>query len=167
MKKIEMTLEQAKKLVGTLGDEFDQVLFTNFPELNRVNSWKELGGIRGWYVSSGSDIQEYDDFTNGGGIASTKSSNKNIFAFENQARSALAEAQLSQLMLNVWGDWRPKWNERGREECVCICPYEDRHIIQTFYGRSYFLAFPTYEMAGEFYGTHKELIKEYFLKYQY
>lgn len=160
MKKIEMTLEQAKKLVGTLGDEFDQVLFTNFPELNKVDSWEELSKIKGWYVSSGSGIVEHDE-------TPTTNTNKNIFAFENQAKSVLAEAQLSQLMLNVWGDWRPKWNERGREECVCICPYEDRHIIQTFCGRSYFLAFPTYEMAGEFYETHKELIKEYFLKYQY
>lgn len=164
MKQIEMSLEQAKKLVGTLGEDFDKVLFTNFPELNKVDSWEKLGKINGWYVSSGSEVNEYQDFTVEN-KASTRPSNKNIYAFENQARSALAEAQLSQLMLNAWGDWRPNW--KGNVEHVCICPYENRHLIQQFHMRCYFLVFPTYEMAQDFYESHKELISEYFLKYQY
>lgn len=159
-----MSLEQAKKLVGTLGDEFDQVLFTNFPELNKVDSWEKLGEISGWYIGSDSEINKYNNFTIEGKAATTIG-NKNIFAFENQAKSSLAEAQLSQLMLNVWGQWRPNWNNLDLK--ICICPLKNGYIIQTFNTRCYFLVFPTYEMAGEFYNTHEELIKEYFLKYQY
>ena len=65
-------------------------------EEKRVKKWEDLENIEGWYVSTSSNICKLD--------LKTKTFNKlkNVFATENQARSALAMAQLSQLMYRDW-----------------------------------------------------------------
>ena len=152
MAKIEMTLEQAKSLLGKDKD-FDVVLVSNFPELKgRPKAWEELKTISGTWIGSGSTLV----VSNG----TSENSNKNIYATEKQAKSALAAAQLSQLMKAYNGDWVADWKLGTRKYVISRvdnCVRADQW--QNLY---HFLAFPTAELRDEFLSNFEPLIKEYF-----
>ena len=128
-------------------------------EEKRVKKWEDLENIEGWYVSTSSNICKLD--------LKTKTFNKlkNVFATENQARSALAMAQLSQLMKHVNGEWNPNWNNPD-ETKYTIEMYVNEINIHTTEIACAFLAFPTFEKAEQFLEDHKALIEEYFLMYK-
>lgn len=140
--KIELTPEQAETL-GLVTKE--------------VKRWKDLGGITGWVVMTFSKIAHVND-------AYSTDIDRNVFATKNQARSALAMAQLSQLMKHVNEDWSPDWSSSTYKYAIYFI--NGRVHADSFINNAHFLAFPTEEIRNRFLENHRELIEEYFLMHK-
>ena len=161
IKNITLTLKQARSLLGK-DSAMDELIRANFmeEELNlKVMKWKDLGYVSGYLIDAS---EEWDEYVNS--WATTMEESKIVFATQNQARSCLAMAQLSQLMKHVNGDWKPDWKGKGTKWCIQLL--KDEITVDEWLYVTSFLAFPTECIAKEFLETHRELIEEYFLIYQ-
>ena len=83
----------------------DELLLANFSkeELTKKElpkSWNELKEIKGYFISE--EDSSIDDYISGG---NRKDYELSVYATEKQARSALAMAQLSQLMAVYNDGW--------------------------------------------------------------
>jgi hypothetical protein len=117
-------------------------------------SWEELGEITGYFIDLGSDVVAV-------GVATTEyPSNKNIFATEEQAKVAIALAQLSQLKKVYreieggeidWASNSSKYTISFRKEGI-----EADWTI----GVSTFLAFNKAETRDLFFENFKDLIEQ-------
>ncbi len=122
-----------------------------------VKRWEDLGRIRGYYIDDKSIIRA-------GGVTA-HDMNRNSFTTENQAKGVLAMSQLSQLMKDVNGDWKPEW-KAGSLTKDCIVFRCNKAVASNWSEIAQFLAFPTAEIRDQFLEDHKELIETYFLIYQ-
>ena len=159
-KQIELTLEQAQALYKK-NSVMDTLLLANFTkeELEKKQlpkSWHGLVRIEGYYINNSGVIMKTTI------VGSTQNDyNKIIYATLSQARSALAKAQLSQLMKAYNGECKADWTN----------VYTNKYTISRMknelkFGMSQwvyeFLAFPTEELRDEFLKNFQELINEYF-----
>ena len=152
--KIELTQEQIKALAqGVVPNELKEQAEAALPKSRVPDSWKALKEISGHYIDS---LGKIDDDRN---VPST-SANKHIFATESQAKSALAAAQLSQLMKATNGAWVADWGNEEDKYCIYRC--ENDVSVETYWHTYSFLAFPTAELRDEFMTKHEALIKQYF-----
>jgi len=162
-KTIKLSLEQAKKMYGK-SPEMDELLLANFSkeELTKKElpkSWSEIGDIYGYYLESGSD---YGKVKSSSFVIDTKTQKYyHRFATEKQARSALAMAQLSQLMAVYNDGWEPNW--KGYMNKYIIHAFDGRISAQFSLNNHYFLAFKSAELRDEFLKNFEPLIKEYFM----
>ena len=88
---------------------------------------------------------------------------KNRFKTEKQALSALAYAQLTQLMaLPCYnGDWVPNWDDLSQQKYFIIRLKSDLVKIN-FSSYFCFLAFKSEKVRDEFYHNHMDLIKQFY-----
>lgn len=105
-KEVKLTEEQAKQLYkehpewrSTLLSEFsdEELDIDNFPK-----SWEDLKKVRGFYINEHAEIKEISSLK-------TYNDNKNIFPTEEDAKKALAEAQLRQLAYKINGEKNEDW----------------------------------------------------------
>lgn len=155
-KQIELSLEKAKELYKK-NPEMDELLLANFSkeELEKKElpkSWEELKNIGGYYISDFSDIS----FS----CCNCENTDRNIFKTKKQAKSALAMAQLSQLMYVYNDGWEPDWSNNYDKYCIEVM--NNTFLIHLFTKYNSFLAFKTEELAKEFLKNFEELIKEYY-----
>ena len=111
---------------------FTEIFFKK-EEKKDVTCWEDLKKIKGYYISSGSEIYTVN--------CTTTLDNQNVFVTKEQAEASIALAMLSQLIKDVNEDWIPDWKST---DC--------------FYNYSHFLTFPTEEIRDTFLKNHKELI---------
>ena len=154
---VKMTLETAKRW-KEMGGEYEQVAVETFPELAVKNEWVEKfenKEISGFYVAQISEIREYD------GSHSTIS-DMNLFKTEKQAKSALAYAQLTQLMAlpEYNGDWVADWSN-DEEKKFCIIPLKEELRIERFYGYRQKICFKNMTLAELFLKNNIDLLKQY------
>lgn len=155
-KQITLSLEKAKELYKK-DSVMDELLLANFSkeELEKKElpkSWEELGEIRGFEISAFSSIHKY-----GPNITIT---DKKVYATEKQAKSALAMAQLSQLMAVYNEGWEPDWTDTSEK---FIIERNNNYIVKNHYnGAHMFLSFKTAKIRDEFLNNFEDLIKEYF-----
>ena len=92
---------------------------------------------------------------------------KNRFKTEKQALSALAYAQLTQLMaLPCYnGDWTPNWDCQNQEK-YCITRLKSGLVKLDYSGYFSFLAFKSKKVRDEFYHNHMNLIKQFYELWQ-
>lgn len=156
---VKITLETAKRWYEQ-GGEFKEMALSAFTEfeLNPIrNEWesKFIGKeIKGYY-STNSKILESK------GNCSNKC--KDIFKTEKQAKSALAYAQLTQLMAlpEYNGDWVPDW--RNDDECkYVIMRYGNVIGIHSCINIHYTISFKSAEIRDKFLENNLDLLKEYF-----
>lgn len=160
-KAVLMTAEQAKSLYEQ-NNSFRETLLSEFTDeelgiKKKLKSWEELKNlIEGWWVFCDSSLR-YDK-----NIA-TEPKNKNVFATQKQAQSALAMAQLSQLMADLGDECDVDWNHTFNYNKHII--YRSKNILaKNFVHSTYsFLAFKTESVRDAFLEKHKELIKQYFM----
>lgn len=117
-----------------------------------INTWDNLHLIEGCYIGSKGEIINYK---HGGTICS----NRNIFLNEKYAKSALALAQISQLLpyydTNVdWDNNKPKW---------CIAKSRNNINIDCWQSAYHLLAFNTKEEAERFLKHNEQLVKDYYM----
>lgn len=156
---VKVSLETAKRWYEQ-GGEFKEMALSAFTEaeLNPVrNEWESKfmeNNIKGCYIGRDSIISHLDY------IASK--SKKGTFKTEKQAKSALAYAQLTQLMAlpEYNGDWLPDWSDD------CIKYTIERWINKlASCSRKHSFAnifFKSEEIRDKFFENNYDLLKEYF-----
>lgn len=116
--------------------------------------WNDLKLIDGYYIETGAGITAIYKVP-------SLDNNKNLFATEKQAKSALAIAQLSQLMKALGDECDVDWNTPVYKFCI------ERHqntIQDNGYISTYqFLSFKTQSVRDKFMEFHIDLIKQYFM----
>ena len=87
---------------------------------------------------------------------------KGTFKTEKQAASALAYAQLTQLMaLPCYnGDWVPNWDDSNQEK-YCITRMKYNIVKLDYSGYFSFLAFKSEKVRDAFFNNHMDLIKQF------
>lgn len=125
-----------------------------------ARSWEELNYTDGYHVGLYGRIEYI--------LNNMQLSNMNIYATRNQANAALAEAQLSQLLKEIYEgeNWFPDWKDGEQDKyCVFLDPYGLRIVLQRTSVK--FIALPTEELAEQFLKNHRDLIETYFKKYEW
>jgi hypothetical protein len=158
-KQITITLEQAIELYKT-NEKLRPTLLNTFSlaelENKEIKCWEDLKEIEGYWISNTSCIVKSNN-------VATIYMSQNIFANEKQAESSLAKSQLSQLLKEFNGNWKPDWkinSERDLNMFVIIKYINIIQIMESLFFSS-FLVFKTKEKAQLFLSTHKELIEQY------
>ena len=121
-------------------------------------SWEDAfagNPICGYWIGAQSDTIESD--------GNAADCDKNIFKTEKQAKSALAYAQITQLMaLPCYnGDWIPDWENRNEEKYF---PYRANNIILSgiVYAEFQHVAFKSQDIYKAFIENHEDLLRQYF-----
>jgi hypothetical protein len=156
-KQIEITEEQARDFYKD-PEGFKRMLEANFTkeELTKKQlpkSWKELAEVKGFYVTSSCDINPF--------IEITKDTSKNTFATQKQAESALAKAQLSQLMKAYNGDWEADWYNDDQEK-FCVARRGNVLTSKNSFTAYEFIALVDSKLRDAFFENFQELIKTYY-----
>lgn len=122
---------------------------------NLADSWESLGQVSGFYIDSFSKVEPYHS-------RPTHEENKNVFLTRNQAVSALAKAQLSQLLKSFSSGWSsnlPNYVIFPEVKENKIIPYISQSVFPQF------LAFRSREKALSFYNQYEQLIQEYWSEF--
>lgn len=119
-------------------------------EKKYVKSWKDLGDLEGYYISTSCDVFKAFE------VSSNDLNDRNVFATKEQAEACIALAMLSQLRKNVNKDWIPDWTDNQRKHCITF--YFENPVPVITQTNSSFLAFPTAEIRDTFLKNHEELI---------
>lgn len=156
---VKVSIETAKRWYEQ-GGEFKEMALSAFTEaeLNSVrNEWgsKFVGeNIQGFYIGIDGDIYMEESIAN--------YSEKATFKTEKQAKSALAYAQLTQLMAlpEYNGNWVPDWGS----DCIKYTIERWMNKIASCSRKHSFvnIFFKSEEIRDKFYQNNYDLLKEYF-----
>lgn len=113
-------------------------------------SWEKLKVIKGYYVTSFSNICDVD--------STTEVSMKSTFAKKEQAEASLALAQLSQLREVYRNGWKPDWKDGDYKYCI----YFGNDLLTkcSNYETSMFLSFQDEETRDLFLENFRDLIEQ-------
>lgn len=128
---------------------FEKIVFKKKVE---VNCWEDLKRVTGIYINNNS----YCRFAKG---SLAKPYNKNIFLNEKYAKSALALAQISQLL--PYYDTNVDWTSRFNKFCIS-CIGNKIEIIQ-WIAQHCILAFNSQSEAERFLKHNEQLVKDYYM----
>lgn len=117
-----------------------------------VNCWEDLKYVTGTYISDNS----YMNLAKGG---LTQFNNKNVFLNKKYAKSALALAQISQLL--PYYDTNVNW-ESNDNKC-CICRIGNKIEIKCWISIYHVLAFNTMSEAERFLKHNEQLVKNFYM----
>lgn len=120
--------------------------------------WEELKRISGYYIKCGFNISELNEFN----VHDAKHFNKNVFLTKKHAKSALATAQISQLMPYYGGEIT---NEEWADSSFKYVINRNYNKINTTvcFNIYYLLAFHTEEQRDEFLKNNEQLVKDYLM----
>jgi hypothetical protein len=117
-------------------------------------SWTDLGGIKGYYLTDLSDIQEEAS-------SSAMMTDRNIFATKEQAESSRAYAMLTQLMKEANGDWVADWRDGDQAKYVLVAKEDTLESPMHLYTQE-FIALKSDAILEEFLANHEDLIKTFY-----
>ena len=157
---MKITIETAKRWYEQ-GGEFKEMALSAFKEaeLNPIRNECEdrvisygTRFVSGWYLGGDSVYKETNE----------ESTDRSTFKTEKQAKSALAYAQLTQLMAlpEYNGDWAPDWTDD--EIKFIIRRYGDKIDIDYYTNAYYPISFKSEEIRDNFLENNCDLLKEYF-----
>jgi len=120
-----------------------------------VKVWEDIDRIKGTYIDGNCIFGEVDR-------AHQINENKNIFIDDIHAKSALAMAQISQLMPYYGGKiTKDEWIGHGDKYCILnvrgVLSFERINAWQNL------LSFHTNEQREEFYKNNKQLVHDYLM----
>jgi|688.fasta_scaffold338961_4 hypothetical protein len=137
----------------------DHIFPVPLSELEPINkwpkTWEELGKKQGFFIDNYSVIYPTDSLIY-----------KNIYATKQQAESALAFAQLSQLHKATVGDWVADWSDTNQSKYSIyrFRMYSKDVLFIGEYSRDFYhLAFQTEEQAQFSLTHHRELWEKYWM----
>ena len=155
--------ERSVKIVAPEGYEidkesgtFEKIVFKKV-ESKYPKSWEEAfvgKNIQGFWIE---DIGEINDAN-----CEADSEDIGVFKTKKQAKSALAYAQLTQLMaLPCYnGDWEADWSGATQNYVIERCGNE---INKDYYSKAFnTIAFKSREVRDAFYNNHMGLLETYF-----
>lgn len=123
---------------------------------SKYPKWEDLNRISGCYITDNCIIRPASNIK-------PNEENKNVFLTEKHAKSALAMAQISQLMPYYGGEIIDgEWKDGGLRKFVII--REGDHISSSWCTKVYRLpAFHTEEQRDEFLKNNEQLVKDYLM----
>jgi hypothetical protein len=121
------------------------------PIIEWPKTWEELGKKRGFFIDNYSVIYPAGYLIY-----------KNIFATQQQAESALAFAQLSQLHKAIVGDWVADWSDTSHCKWCVLANWNEFLILDVF-TTTCILPFQTEEQAQFSLNHHRELWEKYWM----
>lgn len=118
--------------------------------------WEDLKRISGCYITDNCSIRPATNVIANG-------ENKNIFLTEKHAKSALAMAQISQLIPFYGGEITDEeWKDSDMKKYVITRDGNEIRSVAN-YTRHEFLAFHTSEQRDEFLKNNEQLVKDYLM----
>ena len=125
-----------------------------------VNIWKDIERLEGIYINNTSDFSHVDTV-----ITKTDSWDKNIFIDIQHAKSALAMAQISQLMPYYGGEiTKEEWSDDNLPKYT-IFRMQNHYEVEVVYKTYNLLAFHTKEQRDGFlsFPENVQLVKDYLI----
>ena len=151
-----MNKEETLKRIKVLEKEVQELRKLVESSEQEVKVWEDLKNVGGYYITTNSHIQYLE-------ISYVESCNRNNFLTEKQAKSALAMAQISQLMPYYGGEITDKeWDDNNIVKYVIKRMY-NRIDLDNYYTIYHFLAFHTLEQRDEFLKNNERLVKDYLM----
>lgn len=134
---------------------FKCIKFKKKPQ--KISIWKDIKYIEGCFISSDSEIRELK--------TSKDNCDKNIFISEKYAKSALALAQISQLMPYYGGEITDKEWEDVRLRKYGLLFYRNKVSINIYYDTKQIIGFHTEEQLTRFmsFPENVQLIKDLYM----
>lgn len=124
-----------------------------FKKKKVINSWEDLKKVGGYYINTCSSI------TYAGDLLENYNEHRNVFLNEKYAKSALAMAQISQLL--------PYYNTDNNYNTshykYCITRDLNNIVIHQWSSTYHLLSFNTIGEAERFLKYNMQLIKDYFM----
>ena len=118
-----------------------------------IYSWEDLKKIEGYYINTNSNIAY------SGGLLGPFKEHKNVFLDRKHVKSALALAQISQLL--PYYDSNVNWDRSTIKHC--IVRMGNKIYIDTWQSLYSPLAFNSREEAKRFLKYNEQLVKDYFM----
>lgn len=128
---------------------FEKIVFKKKVE---VNCWEDLRNIPGTYITK-------DSLLNSASRGLVIPRNRNVFLNEKYAKSALALAQISQLLPHY--DTDVDWTLRNNKFCISRIGNEIK--IEIWIGIHHVLAFNTKSEAERFLEHNEQLVKDFYM----
>lgn len=137
---------------------FEKIVFKKVKE--EPKRWRddENAKVDGYFMGNFGDIQKCS--------GNNKPANYNIFATEKQAKRAIAEARISQIMTNDKRFGGVVTDEEWQDTATikyAICRCGNQAIYEQYMTYYHFLAFHTKEQRDLFMEENMDLIKDYFM----
>ena len=145
------------------GYEIDKIksTFNNifFKKKKEIKEWIDLIKINGYYIDSLSNFHKVEDEHE---YENTCGANRNVFVTEKQALSALAFAQITQL-LPYYGGYTEFRND-ANNYVIGYCPDSEQFVVNCWehYIYSQF-HFESQKSAEEFIKNNEDLLRQYFM----
>lgn len=123
---------------------------------SKFPTWEGLGNISGVFIGTGSEFFEAS------GVP-VSNNNRNVFLTEKHAKSALAMAQISQLMPYYGGEITAReWGD-ATVVIYILHVFKNKVVKAITCDRKEFLAFRTAEQRDEFLKNNEQLVKDYLM----
>lgn len=129
---------------------FEKIIFK---KKNTINCWKDIKEIGGYHITTGSNILQWYKLN-------TIEENKNVFLNKKYAKSALALAQISQLL--PYYDTNIDWNDKNTTKYI-IFRRRNEIVIDSYETICHLLAFKSREEAERFLRYNEQLVKDFFM----
>lgn len=127
-----------------------------FKKKTVVNCWEDIKCTKGTWINK---FSNFIDFNIDPPYKYVHDENKNVFLNKKYAKSALALAQISQLL--PYYDSNVDWN--NSEVKYCICRSKDNIIIDWWEKHYQPIAFNTRGEAERFLKHNEQLVKDYYM----
>lgn len=126
-----------------------------FKEITKTLTFKDIKYIDGYYINTNSNICEVDQ--------ANDSTNRNVFLTEKHAKSALAMAQISQLIPHYGGEITDEeWNNQDIPKFI-LSRRGNGIRSDTMWNTYEFIAFHTKEQRDDFLKYNERLVRDYFM----
>nr|DAN84523.1 MAG TPA: hypothetical protein [Bacteriophage sp.] len=139
-----------------ISEQKDKEIIVLKKKKSKFPTWEDLGNISGVFIGAGSEFFEDS-------CIPTSNSNRNVFLTEKHAKSALAMAQISQLIPYYGGKIaNDEWKDSSIRKYIIFrkMSYVGRCEAYSNYE---FLAFHTAEQRDEFLKNNEQLVKDYLM----
>ena len=133
---------------------FEKIVFKKKEAV--VNCWEDLPKVNGVYININSTIHALGNCED-----DANSYNKNIYLNNKYTKSALALAQISQLL--PYYDSKVDWSRRTAKYKYCIHAICNKLEIERFMDTIHVLAFNSRQEAERFLKYNEQLIKDYYM----
>ena len=148
MKEVKIEIPEGYE-IDKENSSFEKIVFKKKKE---INCWEDLTHVPGVYITENSLLRITE-------VGLIQPYNKNVFLNEKYAKSALALAQISQLLpyydTNV--DWKNEYNK------YCIERVGNSIEIGAWLHRYCILAFNTESEAERFLKNNEQLVKDFYM----
>lgn len=139
-----------------ISEQKDKEIIVLKKKKSKYPKWEDLERLSGCYIADNCIIRPATNVT-------TNGENKNVFLTEKHAKSALAMAQISQLMPYYGGEITDEeWEDRSIRKYIIFRRTSYIGGYDT-YSNYEFLAFRTAEQRDEFLKNNEQLVKDYLM----